>query len=133
MVELKTIHSTEKVDNFIESLNLPRAVAEGVFESVEDCQMFYIDFYNRNRYVADDLLDYREYKIEKANISLDLFLDKCYNEGIEQAFKSTFLQSFTLSSIKLVEKAIEDGKTSLEQLFKDFKKNPNENVLKNVL
>jgi hypothetical protein len=133
MVELKTIQSTEKVDNFIESLNLPRAIAEGVFESVEDCQKFYIDFYNRNRYVADDLLDYREYKIERANISLDLFLDKCYNEGMEKAFKSTFLQSFTLSNIKLVEKAIEDGKTSLEQLFTDFKKNPNKNVLKNVL
>lgn len=130
---MTTIQSKEKVESFIESLNLPKAIAEGVFESVEDCQMFYIDFYNRNRYVADDLLDYREYKIEKASITLDLFLDKCYNEGIEKAFKSTFLQSFTLSNIQLVEKAIEDGRTSLEQLFSDFKKNPNKNVLKDVL
>lgn len=126
-------NTSSKVENFIESLNLPEKIAKGVFETVEDCQTFYSDFYNRNRYVADDLLDYREYKIAKSNINLDKFLDKCYNVGMEQSFKSTFFQSFTINEIELIEKAITDKKTSLEQLFMDFKKNPNKNILKNVL
>jgi hypothetical protein len=130
-MNLSTIASS-KIDNFIESLNLPKDCCV-LFETVEDCQEFFESFYMRNRYVADDLEDFRDNKIEKSEITLDLFLKKCYTINMKQAFESTFYQSFTIAKIKLIEEAIATGKTTLEQLFVDFKKNPHKNILKNIL
>lgn len=126
-------NTLNKVGNFIESLELPKSIAEPLLKTVEDCQQFYSDFYNRNRHVADDLLDYREYKITKSEITLDIFLNQCYTLGMQQAFELTFLQSFSLKDIKIVNDAIADRKVTLASLYGNFKKNPNKNVLKNVL
>lgn len=126
--------ASSKVENFVESLNLPKD-AVVLLETVEDCQNFFENFYMRNRYLVDDLLDFREYKIEKSEINLDTFVEKCYNNevGMKKAFESTFYQTFTDEHIQLVVNAIDSGKTSLEQLFKDFLRNPNKNILKNVI
>lgn len=125
--------ASSKIENFIESLNLPRDMANVLFETVECCQLFFEDFYMRNKYVVDDLLDFREHKIKTSNKTLDLFLKECYTKGMREAFQSTFYQSFTYDCVERVDRAINDGKTSLEQLFADFKKYPNKNVLKNVI
>lgn len=125
-------NTLNKVGNFIESLELPKSIAESLLKTVEDCQHFYSDFYNRNRHVTDDLLDYREYKIENSKITLDLFLKGCYT-NISQTFEDTFLQTFSLQDINNIQKAIADGRITLEYLYKDFKNNPNKNILKNVL
>ncbi len=122
-----------KIGNFIESLNLPESIARVLLETEEDCKSFYADFFNRNRYIVDDLLDYREHKISKSKMTVDLFVKECYNIGMKQSFESTFYQSFTDRDISLVQEAILDNRTSLIQLFQDFKKNPNKNILKNVL
>lgn len=124
---------SEKVENFIQSLGLPEVIAKGVLRSVEDCQNFYIGFYGRNRYVTDDLLDYRENKIASSNISLHVYLGMCEEIGLLNAFEETFLQSFTEDDIQLVTNAVVEGKITLEEIYLDFKKNPNKNILKNVL
>lgn len=128
----KNAVASSKIENFIESLNLPNE-AVVLFETVECCQAFFESFYMRNRYLVDDVLDFREYKIQMSKKTLDLFIEECYNKGMKQAFEKTFYQPFTTDSINIVEKAIADGKISLEQLFKDFRKNPNKNILKNVI
>lgn len=125
-------NTLNKIENFIEALSLPESIAKGVLRTEEDCKAFYIDFYGRNRYVADDLLDYREKKIRDSDITLINFIKKC-DTNLVEAFESTFYQSFTDRDMKLVTDAIANGKTTLQALFLDFKKNPNRNVLKNVL
>jgi hypothetical protein len=123
----------DKVENFIKSLALPERIAKGVLFTAECCNSFYEGFYGRNNYVIDDLLDYREEKLSKSKITLVKFLDMCYNEGNREAFRLTFYQYFTSSEIEVVDRAIESGKTSLQSVYTDFEKNPNKNVLKNVL
>lgn len=130
-----TTIAMEKVKNFIDSLELPKWIAESLFETVEEYQLFYIEYYGRNRYVIDDLLDYREYKIRNSQVTLELFLRECSFGGkrMSEIFKTTFFQTFSEEDMLLVERAVTDGHTTLETLFSDFKKNPNKNVLKNVL
>lgn len=126
-----TTQTTSKIEGFIESLSLPKDYCV-LFETVEDCQLFFESYYMRNRYLVDDLLDFREYKINKSEKTLDLFIEECYTIGMKQAFESTFYQSFTTGCMRIVERAIGEGKTSIEQLFIGFQKNPNENILKNI-
>jgi hypothetical protein len=121
------------VSNFILSMSLPESIATGVLQTIEDCDYYYIEHHGKNRFPADDLLDFREYKIEKENISLNQFLDLCEQDGIANAFPRVFLQSFSLVDMAMVNDALNQGRTSLEELFADFKKNPNKNIMKNVL
>lgn len=121
------------VSNFIEEHALPMGVAKGVLHTEQDCENFYIGFYGRNQYVVDDLLDYRENRIENSNIDIDTFLDMCYNKGMEEAFAKTFFQHFVAVEIEKVSDAITKGKITLEQLFVDFQKNPNKNIMKNII
>jgi hypothetical protein len=126
-------NTISKVDNFISSTSLPESIAKGVLRTVEDCQSFYIDYYGRNRHTIDDLLDYRDDKIANSQITLDNFIGMCYTGSMLETFESTFYQSFTTDDMKMIGDAIADGRTSLEQLFLGFKKNPDKNILKNVL
>lgn len=132
-VNFMTITTFDSVSHFIHSYSLPKGVAEGVLRTMEDCEDFYIGFYGKNHYVADDLLDYRENKLEKANITLDIYLEMCYTKGMKETFENVFLQSFTDLEIRRVAIAIAKKKTSLEQLFAGFQKNPNKNILKNIV
>ncbi|AYP68368.1 hypothetical protein PQE75_gp111 [Bacillus phage vB_BcoS-136] len=122
----------EYVRSFINSLNLPE-IANILFFKEECCNDFYIGYFGKNTYVIDDLLDYRESKLETMKISLDEFVELCYNKGERYAFERTFLQVFSESDIELIEKAIAKGKVTLRFLFEDFQKNVNKNILKNVL
>lgn len=121
------------VEDFIKSLSLPHNVARGVLSTEEDCQCFKEKYYGKNRNVIDDLLDYREDKIEASDMTVDVFMENCYTKGLKVAFHETFLQLFMSSEITLVETAIMNGKTSLVQLFANFQKNPNKNIMRYVL
>jgi hypothetical protein len=122
-----------RVDSFIESLKLPVAIATVLFESDEDCHLFFSNYYMRNISVTEDLEDFRDYKIKKSKKTLDLFVKECYTINMRQAFESTFYRPFEDWKIDLVSEAILNGKTSLDKLFTDFQKNPDKNILKNVL
>ena len=117
---------------FIKSLHLPQAVAEGCLHSKECCKSFYDNFYGRNRYAIDDLLDYREEKIKTSEITIDLFLQMCYTSNMLEVFTKTFYQSFTLADMEIIGQAIESGRTSLETIYSGFKQNPNKNILRDL-
>lgn len=127
---------TDYTSNFIQSLQFNdanRKLAFVLLKSEEDCREFYIDFFGRNVYAIDDLLDYREHKLSISDMSLDKFMHMCNNIGIKRAFEETFLYFFSPHSIKLVELRANEGRVSLEDIYNSFVRNPNENVLKNVL
>lgn len=133
MVAIQVTDSANSVEKFIQSLALPQKIAEGVFFCEDDCKTFYNDFYGKNHNVVDDLLDYREDRINKSNITVDIFLELCYNKDMLDVFTKTFYQSFTLADMVIINKAVAFGRTTLEEIFLDFQKNPNKNILKNVL
>jgi hypothetical protein len=126
-----TLSYTE-VDNFIESLDLPE-IANGLLRTSNDCEEFYIGFYGTNRYVMDDLLDFKEFVVEKRKISVDEFVEMCYTSSMKDVFESVFLQEFTLVDIILVNEAIADGRTTLEDLYNGFLKKPTKKIMINVL
>ena len=127
------ISTTNYIFDFIQLYSLPQAVAKDVLLTREDCDDFYIGFYGRNRHITDDLLDYREYKIEESKITLDIFLDMCYTKGMKSTFEKVFFQSFTSLEVSIISDAVAEGKVTLEKLFNEFQKNPNVNILKNVI
>ena len=125
------------VENFIDSIDFKSAeskrLAKVLLKSEEECNYFYIGFLGRNRYIIDDLLDYREKKLSKSNITLDKFIAMCDNSVSREAFEQTFLQPINSTDAELIEDAISKGKTSLKGIYNRFQSNVNENVLKNVL
>lgn len=120
------------VQEFIQSLQLPQAVAEGCLFSERCCKSFYVGFYGNNRYIVDDLLDYREDKIKNSQITLDLFLEMCYTVNMLEVFTKTFYQSFTIADMDIIGQAISSGRASLETIYTDFENNPNKNILRNL-
>ena len=123
-----------KLGVFFEQLKVPSDF-QVLFQNENDCKLFFEDFYLRNKYIVDDLLDFREYKISKSKITVDSFKELCYNSkvGLRKAFEQTFLQSFTDQDLEKISEAIVGGKLPLKKLISDFQKNPNKNILKNVL
>lgn len=125
------------IENFINSINFEssecRDLARVLLQSESDCNNFYIGFLGRSKHKIDDLLDYRESKLSDSNITIDLFLEMCYNEGMRDSFEKTFFQSFSSIDIAMVSNSITEGKTSLKELYAGFQKNPNINILKYVL
>lgn len=120
------------VDNFINKLGLPN-LANILLKTIDDCQLFYQDYYKKNTNVIDDLLDYREYKISISDITLDNFLEMYKNQGVKYAFEITFLQPIAPHEAMLIEEAILDGKVTLEFIYNSFQENINKNILKYVL
>jgi hypothetical protein len=124
------------VESFITSLELNgenNRVASVLFETVDCCKDFYIGFLGRNRYVIDDLLDYREEKLKNSQITIDTFIEGCYNSNMRKTFEECFLQPFDLMEIAIIDNAIAKGRTSLEVIYSEFEKNPNQNIFQNVL
>jgi hypothetical protein len=122
--------------NFIDSLNLScecKALADVLFKTEEECKAFYIGFLGRNRYVIDDLLDYRENRLAMSDMSLDKFLALCDNRVKQDIFEQVFLQPISMGDAIIIDKAIEQGVTSLSAIYNRFENNVNENILKNVL
>lgn len=126
----KIIYRT--VESFITSLNLPVDVAEGILRTLEDCKAFYIEFFGRNKYVADDLLDFREHIIYSECVIFGDFLGLCMR-NLKSAFEVTFLQKFSDDEILLIENALFTGTTTLEEIFSNFQRNININILRNIV
>ena len=121
------------VESFITSLKLSQYIANVLFNTMDDCKLFFDDFYQTNRYEIDDLLDFREHKITSSKWTSQTFVKSCDSDGMKKTFEKVFFQSFTDQDVAQVEKAISDKKITLESLFSQFKANPNTNILKYVL
>lgn len=131
MMKTNTINDV-RVKTFIKKLKLPY-LAYVVLNTVDECQMFFREYYKRNRYAIDDLLEYRVHKIKALNISLEKFLEMCDNNGIKNAFEATFLQPISQQQAEWIEKAIRNGEVTLEYVYNSFQENYNKNVLKYFL
>jgi hypothetical protein len=132
-----TLNEIDYIINFVDSIGVSsdkeRELAEVLFKSIKCCEKFYIGFLSRNSHMIDDLLDYREYKLSIANITVDKFITLCDNKVNREIFETTFLQKIDSNDVVLIEKAILQGKASLHTIFNNFQKNPNKNILKYVL
>ncbi|UGO50690.1 DNA primase large subunit [Bacillus phage vB_BanS_Sophrita] len=120
------------ITEFIETHNLPED-SRVLFQTFGDCHSFYITHLGRNKNVSDDLLDYREEKIKKSNVSFDMFRKMCYTYGIRHAFEKTFLQAFDTEQIVLIGCKLHNQDVELETIYNGFQKNPNKNILRYVL
>lgn len=126
-------NTISKVSTFIQELGLPEGITRGLLVTVDDCNEFYINFYGKGDCTLDDLLDYKEYRINISEFTLDSFLTSCYNIGRLETFELAFFQSFTEMDMVLVDEAIDSGRMTLEGFFMKSRKNPSKNVLKYVL
>lgn len=118
-------------------LNMIEKTAHGysdiLFKTENDFQYFYINYYGLNRFLADDIFDYREYRIKKNDVTLIKFLNKCHNDGIKVTFEETFMKAFSLDEIRFISQAIQNNKISLEEIFNKFQSNINTNIMRYVL
>jgi hypothetical protein len=121
-----------EVQNFINKLGFDN-LTNVLFKTSEDCQLFYRKYYKTNVNVIDDLLDFREHKLETIEISLDQYFELCSNKGMKVAFEITFLHPIIEQEVVLIEKAINDGRVTLEYIYNSFKKNINKNIMQYVL
>lgn len=108
-----------------------KGLASVLLSNASDVKDFVTMFYKTNRYEIDDLLDFRDYKIKQANITLDEFLINCDN-NMKIAFENTFQQSFTDSDIIMIKEYIHKGNMSLVTLYDNFRKNSDKNILKYI-
>lgn len=120
------------VEGFIKSLDLPQE-STVLFQTIGDCHSFYITNYGRNACVMDDILDYRENKLESSHITVEMFVEMCSTDGIQTAFQNTFLQVIYNNDVDVIELALSSGATTLESIYSQFKMNPNKNILNYVL
>lgn len=124
------------VERFIGSLNLnisSRNLATVLLTCKEDCDNFFANHWGKNDLVFDDLLDYRESKIEMADMSFDIFEETCNNKGIKKGFETTFLNYLSPHDVKFIESKIASKRITLNEIYTRFIKNPNQSVLKNML
>lgn len=122
----------KSIKEFVEAHNLPED-SRVLFQTFGDCHSFYITHLGRNKNVSDDLLDYREEKINQSNVSFDKFRKMCYTYGIRHAFETVFLQAFDVEQIEFLASKLYNEEISLETIYNGFQKNPNKNILKYVL
>ncbi|UUV46059.1 hypothetical protein [Bacillus phage vB_BanS-Thrax1] len=120
------------IEGFIQSLDLPQE-SKVLFQTIGDCHSFYITNYGRNACVTDDLLDYRESKLEASHITLEMFINMCSTKGIKTAFQETFLEHLCDQKVEIIEKALSSGTVTKESIYRQFKINPNKNILNYVL
>lgn len=121
-----------RIQTFVKKLDLP-PLAYAVLKTFDDCRMFFRKYYKKNTYAIDDLLDYRKDKIKSLNVSLEQFLEMCEEYGIKYGFENTFLQPISQQQAKFIEKAIRNGKVTLEYIYTSFHQNINKNILQYVL
>ena len=120
-----------KVERFIDVLGLPKDEAMVLLKTDSDCQLFFDKFYQSNKYLVDDLLDFREHKIENSKKTVDEFVKECYT-NIGRAFENTFYQSFTNDNMLIIRRALVRNEISLRKIFMDFQKSPNTNIMRNI-
>lgn len=134
MVAINSINENKIVlKDFIKSLSLPHDVADVLLLTVADCERFYKEFYGRNRYIVDDLLDFREEKLRNSHITVTSFLRMCNNGDVQEAFESTFLQTFNQDDVSVLRKKVASGSISYRTIYDKFQLNTNLNIWRIVL
>lgn len=124
MVMTKTL----QVASFISAYLLPPHATD-VLKTMDDCELFLTKFHKTNAESIDDILDFREYKLEISDMTLDTFLKLCYIGEMKEAFERTFIQSFTVEEIQFICSCLLEGKITLPQVYGKFQKNKNKNIL----
>jgi len=120
------------IEGFIKSLDLPQE-STVLFQTIGDCHSFYIANYGRNACVIDDILDYRETKLESSDITLEMFIEMCTTKGTKTAFQETFLQYLHEEDVVFINEKLSSGFITKESIYRQFKMNPNKNILSYVL
>jgi hypothetical protein len=134
MVAINSINENKIVlKDFIKSLSLPHDVANVLLVTDVDCERFYKGFYGRNRYIVDDLLDFRDEKLSNSHITITSFLKMCNNGNVREAFESTFLQSFNQDDIRILREKVASGNISYRTIYDKFQLNTNLNIWRIVL
>lgn len=123
---------SKKVEVFINVFNSQRRLAELLFLDDKDVDVFCNKFYKTNKFNIDDLLDFRTFKINEENISLESFLDMCKTD-LKIAFESVFIQSLEECMVDEIESMILKNEIDLEDVFIYFKKNTDMSVFKYIM
>lgn len=124
------------VENFIDSIemsNYCKDLAKVLLKNKEDCEMFFENCLGKNNHIFDDLLDYREMKLSDRNISIDDFISMCNNNDKIAIFEIVFLQPIKKKDMRYIEDLINNGEITLKEIYYNFQRNMNINILKNVL
>ncbi len=119
--------------DFVVALELPVERSMAILLTIDDCKVFYTDYLHNNHHIVDDLMDYKAYKLSKTVFNLDKFVNECMLGDMKETFKKTFLHSFSNHDMMLVNRAIANGRVTLEYIYKEFQKNVHQNILKYVL
>lgn len=116
----------EKLGNTFIAIN-------SLFASDHDVIIFVKKFYLRNRFLIDDVLDFREYKIINQEVTFDKFSSMYYNEGAKQAFEKMFYFKIEDEDVEMFELYIGNDKNKLLNIFNQIKENVNLNPIKLLL
>ena len=106
---------------------------DALFVSDHDVIIFVKKFYLRNRFLIDDVLDFREHKIINQEVTFDKFSSMYYNEGAKQAFEQVFYFKIEDEDAKMFELYIRNDKNKLLTIFNHLQENVNLNPIKLLL
>lgn len=124
------------VKSFIDYLGFKdecERLAVVLLKSQEDCEYFYVHYYQKSCALLIDLMNFRDYKLSKSDVNLERFIALCNKQVNREAFELTFLQAFSNTELELIGRAVDHEKTSLSDIFRSFSENPRVNILKYVL
>lgn len=122
---------TPYTKNFIASLQLPE-LSSILLRTKQCCDLFFTDYYGKNFYIIDDLLNYREFKLKSEKISLDDFIKMCYNKGIKEAFENSFFQLISSKDAEFINSLLLKKKISLKELYDVFENDINKNIIQHI-
>lgn len=128
---MKCLQSDE-VGAFVNLFPKQMVLATLLFKNEGDVKTFVEMFHKSNKYEIDDLLDFRNYKIDKSSIPLSEFLQKCELD-LKSAFEETFIQSFDELFIELVKSLVNDEVITLAYIFEEFHKDIDICVKKRIM
>lgn len=106
---------------------------DALFSSHDDVITFVKQFYLRNHFFIDDILDFREYKIANQKVTFDNFVDLYYNEGARKTFEQMFYFKIEDEDAKMFELYIMNDKNKLLTIFNHLQENVNLNPIKLLL
>ena len=125
------------VHHLIEGLCFPSEVKDlacAIITTQGDFCLFISEYYNRNAYVIDDVLDFREALLKDRDMTENEFVDACYSSyslhALQELFTNTFLQSFSFNEIMIVMRKVMDGDITFFEIFTKFKQNTNQNIMR---
>lgn len=128
MVLLTAMGITE-VEVFVQENGLP-PFAVDVLRNGQDCVSYIKSFHGKNKEMADDLFAFKNHQLATSTMTLDIFLKSCYDRVSAKAFGDAFFQSFTEEEVGIINKALDESKTTLEEVYAKFLKNPKRNIMR---